>query len=71
MNSRFDKDSGKRTRSRVKRRQVGDRKRTSIEREKMLEQLNKVCKITQSFIFSEKPKYVLWNLLIKYNLFAI
>ena len=36
MDSRFDRGSGKRTRSRVERRQVAD-KRTSVERGKILE----------------------------------
>ena len=36
IDSRFDRDSSKRTRSRVERRQVAD-KRTSVERGKILE----------------------------------
>ena len=68
MDSRFDSGSGKRTRSRVERRQVADRRRTSVEREKILKQLNKVCRVIQSFMSSGKPKHVLWNLVIKYNL---
>ena len=66
MDLRFNKGSSKRTRSRVERRQVVD-KRTSVERRKILEQLNKVFRVIQSFISLGKPKYVLWNLVIKYN----
>ena len=66
MDSRFNRGSSKRTRSRVERRQVVD-KRTSVERRKILEQLNKVFRVIQSFMSLGKPKYVLWNLVIKYN----
>ena len=33
----------------------------------MLEQLYKVHKVLQSLWSLEKPKYILWNMLIKYN----